>query len=332
MKKRELGIDLLKALASLGVVSLHTLSPEKGPVNMVIATLSTLCIPLFFMVSGYLMLKRPKLDYRYALKKAATILAVCFCWEFLHAVAYFLYYQEMRSFLKSFVLDFFQQGLFYHFWYMGGLILLYLVMPLMDRLWKTSPKAYQNVLIGLAVLNTVLDLAAIVMGTQFVLNLPQNLRLHFWLFYAMLGGWIARNPDPAATVRNRIKPWTLAAALGAMVLFLRAAGTRVFAGTVIEAFYGSLPVQLAAFAVFLSALGRNCSTRTEKVVTVLSSLTMGIYIMHPFVLAVFHKFVPAFTQSGAVMNLLFWLATTVACGIITAVVQKIPVLNRLLKL
>lgn len=332
MKKREYGLDLLKALACLGVVSLHTLHPGKGPVNLLIAMLSTLCIPLFFTASGYLMLKRPALTWRYAAKKIVTILLVCLCWEALHAAAHFAVYREVRAFVKSWLMDFFQQGLFYHFWYMGGLILVYLVMPLLDRLMKRSPGVYRAILVGLGILNAVLDILAVVLKSQTVLAIPQSLRFHFWLFYAMLGGYMARNPAQVAKIGSRLKVWHLAGILAIMVLYVRSVSILVFGGIPCEAFYGSLPVQTAAFAVMVPVLRLEVREPAGRKLTFLSSLTMGIYIMHPFVLAVLNKFVPAFTEGGAVMNLLFWIVTTIICAVGTMVVQKLPVLNRLLKL
>ena len=332
IRKREYGLDLLKVFACLGVVAIHTLNINKGPLNMIFAMSATLSIPIFLQVGGYLMLKRPSFSWRYALRKVATILLVCLCWETLHAAAHFVVYREVREFVKSWVLDFFQQGLFYHFWYMGALIFMYLAMPLLDRLMKHSPILYQKALIGLSCFNAVTDLVLTLTGNRLLMSIPQSLRLHFWLFYAMLGGWIARNPELIAKLRSRLKLWHTLAAVAVMISYVRYVGLYAYGGADLELFYGSILVQITGFLVFVYGQGLKLPENTGKCVVYLGSLTMGIYIMHPFVLAVLNKFVPAFTEGSAVMNLLFWIATTVACAIATMVVQKIPVLNRLLKL
>ena len=323
---------MIKILACLGVVSLHTLYPGKGWITRGITLLAGMSIPLFFMVSGYLMLRRESLDYKYAIKKIGRILLVCFSWELLHAIAYFMYYREMRDFLTSFVMDFFQEGLFYHFWYMGGLILIYLLMPLIGRLWEASPRVYCNVLVGLSVLNITLDLVAIILGDYFILEVPQNLRIHYWLLYAMLGGWLARNSDRAVEIYGWIKPWLIPASFVGMMVFLYIVGTYFFKRITVEAFYGSLPIQLTTFVLFVFLRGLKYSERAGRMVPLFSELTMGIYIMHPFVLAVYKKYMPVFVQGDVLMNLLFWIITTVSCGIVTALVRKIPVLNQLFKL
>lgn len=329
---REHGLNLLKIFACLGVVAIHTLNINKGLLNMVFAISAVICIPLFLQIGGYLMLKRPGFSWRYALKKIATILVVCLCWEMLHAAVHFGVYREARDFLRSWVLDFFQQGLFYHFWYMGALIFIYLAMPLLDRLMKHSAVVYRRVLIGLGCFVAALDLFLTFTGNRILMSVPQTLRLHFWLFYAMLGGWIARNPGQIAKLRSRLKLWHVLTVLAVTIPYVRYVGRRAYGGADLELFYGCFLVQVSSFLVFVYGQGLELSARVEKWVGRLESLTMGIYIMHPFVLAVFNKLVPAFTGGNAVMNLLFWILTTIACAIATMAMQKIPVINRLLKL
>lgn len=332
-KKREISLDLIKILACLGVVAIHTIYPSKSFVNRIVTLLAVTSIPLFFMVNGYLMFRRETLDYKYMLKKILRILGVCLAWEFLHAVVYLLYYRQPRNFLSSFVLDFFQQGLFFHFWYMGALILLYLTMPLLYKLFKKAPNVYAVVLATLIIICAGIDLASILVKRQFILAVPQNLRYWTWLLYAMAGGYVAFNGKLVQWFYT-LTGYTKILLVCLMLLFASAwqfwFGTEVFGSIVIEAFYGSFPVLLATASVFL--ICRNIHFSKKNVVTYLSGLTMGIYIMHPFVLAVLVKFVPAFTQGGALMNVAFWTLTTLICAVGTAIGKKIPIVNQLLRL
>lgn len=53
MKQRIYGIDLLKVMACIGVVSLHTVNGSLGMVNRIVTLVCSLSIPIFFMCSGY---------------------------------------------------------------------------------------------------------------------------------------------------------------------------------------------------------------------------------------------------------------------------------------
>lgn len=59
MKTRNCNLDLIKCLACLGVVGLHSI----GMVNYTIYYLCGISVPLFFMVNGYLMFSRSSLPY-----------------------------------------------------------------------------------------------------------------------------------------------------------------------------------------------------------------------------------------------------------------------------
>ena len=334
-KQRNVGLDLIKILACLGVVAAHTIYPSKGCVNRIVTLLAVTSIPLFFTVNGYLMLRKEELNYKYMLKKILRILLVCFSWEFLHAVAYLIYYKRFRNFVISFVMDFFQQGLFFHFWYMGALILVYLAMPLLHKLLKKAPDIYVVVFTALIIICAGIDLSAMIVKQQFILEVPQNLRCWTWLLYAMAGGYAAME-GKAVRRFDSLNGYVKLFLTGLMLIFISVwqfwFGTKVFGSVVIEAFYGSLAALLATMSVFLLCRNVHFSKKSAGWITYCSGLIMGIYIMHPFILAVLNKYIPAFTQSGMTINLLFWIGTVVISAIGSAIVQKIPGLRQLLRL
>lgn len=333
--KREVGIDFIKVLACFGVVALHTIQPGKGCVNRVITLLAVTSIPLFFMVSGYLMFKRKEVNYRYVFKKILRILLICLAWEFLHATAYLLYYGKPRDFFTSYVLDFFQKGLFFHFWYMGALILMYLVIPLLYRLYKRSADAYLITLVALAVICGVIDIGSLVFKRQFILAVPQNLRCWTWLLYVMAGGLIATEGNAVRwfdKLSGCIKVLLMCLTLLISSAWQFWAGSCIFGSIAVEEFYGSFPAFLATVTVFLFCRSNHILESAKKTIFYLSSLTMGIYIMHPFVLAVLNKFIPAFTQSGMGMNLLSWIVVIIVSTVGSAIIRMIPGLKWLLRL
>ena len=75
-KKRNLSLDLVKVIAMLGVVALHCqlYIPREYSSTFYLSTLASgFPIPLFFMVSGYLMFSREP-NVGYAVKKILKIL------------------------------------------------------------------------------------------------------------------------------------------------------------------------------------------------------------------------------------------------------------------
>ena len=94
-------------------------------------------------------------------------------------------------------------------------------------------------------------------------------------------------------------------------------------------FYMSMPVIIASVTVFF-VIG--FSDIKGKWIGQLIGLVMGIYIIHPFVLAVLDKILPVFTSGGSALNLLFWLLTTALSAGATFIMMKIPLVKEMVRL
>ncbi len=331
---RELGIDLIKLMACCLVVANHTIDMSKGVLNCGLMELTVLSIPLFFMVNGYLMFKKQEIGWRYALHKVWRILVVCFLWEFLHAVAYFVYYREMRNFLSSFVLDFFQQGLFFHFWFMGALIFLYLLLPFLHRLFRTNRPGFYGLFGLLGLVCIAVDVVMIASDHRFVLDIPQNLRLWYWLFYFLGGGVVMTNKERLRGLAQRHRGLWIGGVVLVLIILLAwegLVGSLVSDPFNVEAFYGALPVMAATGGVFL-ALSQRRPARQSRGLVLLTGTSMGIYIVHPFLLAALKKYIPVFVEGGAVANLGFWVVTLLISGIAAWIIGRIPWIKTLVKL
>lgn len=130
MKTRNCNLDLIKCLACLGVVGLHSV----GMVNYTIYYLCGISVPLFFMVNGYLMFSRSSLPYSYALRKIRNLLIPVIGWNILILIPVVVVRHKFVNPITLFLKSLFQQGYLWHFWFFGSLILIYLVMPLLYRL------------------------------------------------------------------------------------------------------------------------------------------------------------------------------------------------------
>lgn len=87
-KIRNINLDLLKVLACVGVVLLHTTMggfKETGSWNLLayLYYLGTYSIPLFFMINGYLLLGKREITYLYILQKVKWILITVSSWTFI---------------------------------------------------------------------------------------------------------------------------------------------------------------------------------------------------------------------------------------------------------
>ncbi len=328
---RNIGIDILKACACLLVVALHTIDSTMGWGHRIITATAVMGIPVFFTTSGLFILSKDDVSYSYVIRKIGRILIVCFVWEFLYSLMLLIVKHEWRPFLESFAMDFLQKGLFYHFWYLGAMILLYLICPLLHKLIKSNPGLYIKITIGLGIFNALLDIAQFIAAEQFVLHVIQTFRIWIWVFYFMCGGAIALYSKGKPGKNSRILVGGILAVYFAMIAWMLIGRRYAYGNLLVEGYYSALPVILFAAGCTLLCYR---STKTGALFTTISKLAkynMGIYIVHPFVLSILKHFIKGFGEN-VVLNLLFCPVVYLASLAIAVIIHKIPVLNKLVKM
>ena len=114
-KIRNINLDLIKVLACVGVVLLHTTMggfKETGSWNLLayLYYLGTYSIPLFFMVNGYLLLRKREITYPYILQKVKWILITVSSWTF---IVWFFKRDFTTNPIKKIVGSLLQKGYFF---------------------------------------------------------------------------------------------------------------------------------------------------------------------------------------------------------------------------
>ena len=159
-QQRNLSLDFIKTIAMLGVICLHTtyqyIQPGTFGLADVLYESAVISIPLFFMVSGYLLLGRENLNYKYAISKIFYIVRFVFfitlSYWILHALITHNF--EVKDFLKIFMGSFIQCGSFGIFWYFGAMIIIYSILLLINNLYIRNIISFTILIIGCFLLST----------------------------------------------------------------------------------------------------------------------------------------------------------------------------------
>lgn len=166
-ENRNLSIDLVKIVAMFGVMCLHTTHSYSIPGEFCFADIlfesAVISIPLFFMVSGYLLIGREKSDYRYSFRKVFGIIRFVSIIVFTFWLARSVYHLhfDFVELLKSLVYPYIQHGQFSVFWYFGAMIILYMLYPAFNAIYKSHRYAYYG----------LTSLALLTSYTMFISNL-----------------------------------------------------------------------------------------------------------------------------------------------------------------
>ena len=331
-EKRKCWIDICKIIAMFLVIILHTvcngIKENQKDFSLLIYYFGTFAIPLFFMVNGYLQLNKVK-DYKYVLKKILNIFMVCIIWNIPIVIFKLVIEGESSNIISNVFLNYIQKGFFWQFWFLGALILIYIFLPLIQKLFNKTDK-YKFITILLIIVSSLVDLFNIInnnfLGNDIIKNsIPQVFRIWTWLTYFFIGGLVRKN-DPLKKVDNKKLIVITFVSLFVSVLYAYNFSNILYSNLYAENLYDSFIVIVTTFLIF------NCFSRIQtsnKLITDIGKLNMGVYIIHPTIIKIFKYFNLLYNNY---LNIIFSSIIFIICIIITKVISKIPYLNKIIKI
>ena len=343
---RNYNVDLIKLLSCLAVIGLHVFYNKNSVASSIVYYLCGFSVPSFFMSTGYFVMNRKSACREYAVRKFLGLLRLLLVWDILEYAVRVLVRavrgQDLSAFgpvglARAIARSVIQKGVLWdtmwHFWYLAALMILYLLLPLLYRLYigdKSLDERYGNLVrlwTGLVLTGVLAQLISYIIGQPFQKFFYQAFRLWTWLQYLVLGGLA---PRFRAALEKR-----LSLPLHGLCLFLMTVYVMVFQNIVgrgllhnlyAEYFYddGFTVFWVLLFYTFLLRIG--IPRLLHRILAVMSPLTLGIYIVHPLVLKAVRTFYPA---AGLKAALLTYLAVFTASALSVLVMSRIPVIRRL---
>ena len=199
VQERNLNLDLIKIIAMVFVVGLHTIANYTiFGININHFFKLTICgtaIPLFFTVSGYLLLGRNNIDWHYSIRKIGGIVRFVFvvCW--IYWLIRFIITQEPHwdKLYKDPLGSFLMGGTFWQFWYFGAMCLIYILYPFLNKMYIEKQKKFSHLFLLFIIICSIIYLLNIITPGTFEKRIPHSLCVWKWLLYFCLGGMIKKN-------------------------------------------------------------------------------------------------------------------------------------------
>ncbi len=325
MSERNLSLDVIKCLACIGVVGLHSV----GMINYTIYYLCGISVPFFFMVNGYLMFSKESLTYSYAARKIFYLLRIVVCWNILILIPVLILRHKFMNPFSLCAKSLFQQGYLWHFWFFGSLILLYLILPVLHKWLHHRPKALFISCLFLMLLCIFFSILSMIRGYSIQMFVPQTLRLWTWLFYFLFGGLCAVQKNVFV---KRFPLWIHALIVFALACInnfcIKKIGLYLVHARLADLFYDNFSSILWYTITFLFFLRIPIQGKvTKSILSLLSPLTIGIFILHPVFLAGINVF---YTPSSTWNAVLLWGILVILSGIATYIINKIPIVRSII--
>jgi len=334
---RKYSFDICRILACAGVVFCHTLmlfwdfdpGSSVWAIYNLLAIAARFCVPMFFFISGALLLSSEKMDVNKQLRRARYLLLLYFVWSFVCAALdnsfMHVWYQDA---------DFTQLvfGSYYHLWYLPAMILCYLFLPLLHAfIYRNfSNPGYAGCMFALLVLLTLLPLLS---------YKPEWLRLlleHFdpmylkYLLCMFFGFWLYKH-----SLSNRQLALLGVLALAATLLYAWLNRSySISIGQASDRYYDQFGLPMQLITAFIFALSQRVGKLPERVCPIvreLSACTLGIYLMHPLFISGLKSLNLDFTQFNTFIFFPACYLAFLLLPLITAfILRRIPVIKKLL--
>lgn len=329
---RNYNLDLIKLLACVAVVGLHTLNKEISVINQSLYYMCGFAVPAFFMATGYVLLNRDRVSNNYSRNKIKKVLKVVLFWSLLIFIAYMsvkvikneLGLQVLVVFPKTFLGGFIQRGYLWQFWYLGALIIIYAIYPFLMKYRKRMTLIW----IIFALVGVIIQISSYVVGTPVQSYFIQTFRLWTWIQYFVLGGLIGSHDNKGNPKVE--KKFVLCIILTILIIvYQNTMGTNFLHNSFAEYFYDSILTIVWLVSIFDLLLNVKLSSKARRVIQNIAPLTMGVYITHPLVIRAIQHFV---TIDSLGMSLLFFVVVLTASAICVHFMSKIPYAKKLVEL
>lgn len=306
---------------------------EISVINQSLYYICGFAVPAFFMSTGYVLLNRSTVSKKYSCNKVKKILQVVLLWSllisitylFVHAMRNQLNFQSLLVLPETFIGGLVQRGNLWQFWYLGALIIIYIVYPILMRYRERLSMIWIiSVIIGV-----LIQTASYFIGTPLQSHIIQTFRVWTWIQYFVLGGLIGcrQNNKEKVSIRKRAAICVLLTIL--IVAYQNVMGKFFLHNSYAEFFYDSILTIMWLISIFNFILIIELNYKVKRIIQYIVPLTMGIYIIHPLVIRVIQHFVVVDTLS---MSFLLFFIVFMVSAICVCIMKKVPFVKQLIEL
>lgn len=326
MKNRLSNIDLLKVICIFAVILLHVATYNifevdyhylvKKNYNIInfYNTITRFCVPCFIMISGMFLLNKnisfKELFKKYILKIFITYIIFSSLYSLYH------YYFNGNNILTTFIAG------YYHLWYLYLILGIYLVIPFLKKI-SSDKKLMQYYLILALTFSSIIPYIAQLIKIPGVKTAISHLNLHLVLGYT--GYFVAGYYFSKNKVNNKI--FYLLGILGMIINYLTFNGSYIDID-LYDSFFLLPGTAFQSIAIFL--FFKNLKLKENYILTYISKLNLGIYLMHVFIMHSISHFFPKFIYNYSIITIpILSIIIYLCCIFIVTTLKSIPIIKKL---
>ena len=163
VRERERSVDLIKFVASILIVVLHSINPSSEKTQEIVYLLGSFGIPMFFIVNGYLRANKA-FTIDFAVKTLLRYAKFMGIWTLIIGIAKLIVVRKVE-FISLFIGAIIGKDLLFHLWFLAGLLVLYFLFAIINT--RLKEKRINELVTGRHCIQFIMILTTIV----FLLNI-----------------------------------------------------------------------------------------------------------------------------------------------------------------
>jgi probable poly-beta-1,6-N-acetyl-D-glucosamine export protein len=276
--------------------------------------------PIFAVISGFLLVYQTKLkgfDFKKFVSSRFTKIGLPFLFWSIFYLAFTFATQGINPFdagTDMFLANFAFGHSFYHLYFMSIVFQFYLIYPLLQVF--RSKLSWILLLTGAILINlyflTSYRIDQFSEVWQVILN-PGTLLLS-WIFFFIFGGFLAHFWEPLASFSKRHKK--LLGIAAALITILAVVEYKITGS--IGASRPTNFINIPIITLFVMGVAEDIQKVDvfNRFFTKIGTLSMAIYLVHPFALSVFRAFAPEFVWNSIMFPLVFVIILLGSLGMV----------------
>ncbi len=298
MKERKINIEFIRVFAIIMTVMIHVsnvyiysfkgISHSDYLVAVIFNSLSRICVPLFFMVSGIFLIGEDY-DRKKYIKRIVRFILILVVWSLIYYFS--IGGWKLNGFFTAILNSFFNSNMTSrHLWFMYAIIGIYIALPFIQVMCKNMSREHENLFLMLWMIISGGVVLYVPIGRE-LLNYSVDisypvpiLGAAYYLGYFM-SGYILYNRFNGLTNKKKIKKlnfWCILTYIcSTLISILVMYFVSIKRGMVydVTTWYRGIFVILASFSVFILIV-INEGLFKNKFILKLSSLSFGVYLIH----------------------------------------------------
>lgn len=329
------GLEFVKALACVFVVILHTVENGGGieKTRLFIYFLGTFGIPLFFMANGYALGTRLSSN-NYLANKIINYVCFIFQWILVISIPVLIINRNIRSVLSLVKGTIVGSGYLYALWFIPALCIVYFILIVRNCIFRNVhsnvAKKYNLFIMAVSILALEYFANRVLLrltGCEIRDILWPPFRVFISLGYFFIGVELKNRLSETSISHKCIIFARVAVIMGLLyLLFETMQGDIIWASS----YYGSPFIAMACVGIFVLCIGMEGSVSNK--ILLFSKQTTGIWVIHPFVILIYNKFMASVLPVLLTENFLYVLIRLIVVisisFLVSAAMQKFEITRR----